>query len=90
MPTGFSDKSISTTVCIRRLTTVLLRECVLYNKSSGNGVCRNLACCVFNTEETFVRIVMSNMGPAPLSLWVTLTWLKGSLAILLAPSLQAK
>ncbi|KAJ9689026.1 hypothetical protein PVL29_014597 [Vitis rotundifolia] len=27
----------STTVCIRWLTAVLLRECVLYNKSIGNG-----------------------------------------------------
>ena len=50
-------------MCIRRLTTVLLGECVLYNKSSGNGkieFVETLACCVFNTEETFMRIVMSN------------------------------
>ncbi|KAJ9691644.1 hypothetical protein PVL29_013746 [Vitis rotundifolia] len=63
MPTGFSDKSLSTTTCIRRLTAVLMGEFVLYNKSSGNGeieFVETLACCVFNTEETFVRIVMSN------------------------------
>ena len=45
------------------LTPVLLRECVLYNKSSGNGkieFVETLVFYVFNTEEAFARIVMSN------------------------------
>ena len=53
----------STIVCIRRLTPILLRECVLYNKFSGNGkieFIETLVFYVFNTEEAFARIVMGN------------------------------
>ncbi|KAJ9682220.1 hypothetical protein PVL29_018210 [Vitis rotundifolia] len=61
----------STAMCIRKLTTVLLRECVLHNKFNGNGKMESIevrvmklaethAFYVLNTGEAFARIIMSN------------------------------